>query len=639
MIKFFTIRAKIFWTVLLISILPLLAIMVFGKSEIERALIVSQGGKFTEFASNASQKVDQLLYTRKTDLEGFAKNQALNQLINSKNYDQVSEQLRLWKRDYGVYAALYFVNNDGVILAASESTAVGRSVVNETWYQHLSNPAEYAQTLVSSDDLKVTASVGELAYDSLTANYSVNFSIPIFSQSKNNIDQSGLLISRLNWSELYNVTSSVRVHDSNQDRKNYAVLINSKGQLLSGPGFLLNEESRAKEMQVLYAINYKDKRWSAADAALRGKKGYLVQSGDAFNSLLVGYASTNGYLDFPGLGWAIMIIQDTSETFAVLNQLYYIIATVFACLFIAAFGSSWALAAKFRKRLQTIFVFIDSIRKGYLSERLQLGGSDELADLAKKMNSATESIQSLVEQERSARINAEASNNKKGIFLGDLAEELKRPINNVLEMNDALLVTQLSPDQKTILSSMRKLLTVLIGCANEMRDISRIETGQISLENKPFNLRSVIEEIVEIMGVSASLAGRKLIISYSNDAASDFLSDAVRIHQVITNILSYMLKQTSYQMLYISVVQEPSTSEFAQLQILISDIDYSQQKDKLKFPVRVGEPADRVIDTQAVSEELSTSKRLAELMGGEVGSFSSQNTGATVWLNLKLRLQ
>ena len=639
MINIFSFRSKIFWLILLLAVAPLLAILSFGREEIEGALIVNQGVKFSEFANVTAQKIDQLLYARKTDLETFARDPEFATAVNLNNYDKISEQLRVWKRDYGVYAALYYINNEGKILAASESSAVGRKVNNESWYKQLSRPAEYAQTLIGKDDLKVNASVGDLAYDSLTATYSVNFSCALYSTSQNHIEQAGILVSRLNWSELYNLTSAVRVHEGIQDRRNYAVLIDAKGRLLSGPGFLLSAERRAKEAQVLFAKNYLEQGWSAARAALEGKKGYLVQRFSPLESLLVGYAPSKGYLDFPGLGWAVLVIQDTRDTFAVVERLYLVVLLVFVSMLVAAIFGSWALTAKIQQRFDVAYAFLDNLRKGYLKERVSLVSRDEFGVLATKLNQAGDAIEALYEGEKQARLKAETANNKKGLFLADLAEEIKTPINNALEMNDTLLQTQLNADQRSILTSMRKVLSVLMACANEMRDIARIETGQVSMDVKPFDLSAVIAEIVEIVAISAGHAGKQIVINYPPEVLKRFQSDAVRIHQLVTNLLSYVIKRTAQSSVYITVFQEELSANKAAIRIVIADRDYRQQKDKLKHLFQGTKDTDADLDHQVVSEELSTSKRLAELMGGEVGAvMTSTGGGSVVWLALLLEL-
>ena len=637
-----SIRNKLILTVCFATIVPFSCLFWGAQQGAKESLIVATGTKFEELANYTINALDQLLYVRRLDLENLRKNPLLQDAKSPESLLKISEALKTWKRDYGVYSALYLINNDGKIVASSENTTIGKNVENEIWYQNSLQLLNYSPPMVEKDNSnKVQAVIGDLEYDSLSGSYGINFAIPILSSNPNNIEQLGILVSRLNWSEIYNITNSIRVANGTQNEKSYAITINKNGQIVTGPGFLLpgeTETDKNKNPEVLFSQNLKDRNWLAVTKALSGEKGYSSEKylGDTF---VVGYSDSSGYLDFKGLGWSVLVIQNTSETFAVLNEKTRLVIIISVLIILLAIALSFYYGTSIRSRLKELSDYTATLRKGYTKERIPADGSDEVGQLRSDLNSMAESIDQQLEDQRALRAKAEAANRQKGHFLADLAEELRSPLSNMLEMNEALLTTQLSADQRSVLNSIRKTATSVIACANEMRDIAKIETGQLGIENKPFNLKHLVEEVVEVLSISARNMGVSIEMQYDASLPSICLSDTVRLHQLFTNILAHALKYCRQNKMYIMLSSDGLCENVASLRVVIADSTIALNKDRLKHLVTESISSAETPTADAFSPDIATSRRLAELLGGSLGVVLAQDDGMVIWMSLPMPVE
>ncbi len=244
-----------------------------------------------------------------------------------------------------------------------------------------------------------------------------------------------------------------------------------------------------------------------------------------------------------------------------------------------------------------------------------------------------------------ARVYAEQATQAKSAFLASMSHEIRTPLSGVLGMADLLLDTPLSAIQQDYVKTIRNSGDILLTLINDILDFSKMEAEKLELEHLPFDLQENIEHICDLLHPKAASKNLNLIYWIAEDLPLYFLGDAVRLRQILLNIIGNALKFTNQGEVNIRVTKQshfPAAQQAGIMQvcIAISDtgIGIAEHQQARLFQNFTQLELSTTREYGGTGLGLAISKRLIELMGGSIYVNSVVQQGSTFTITLPLPL-
>lgn len=364
----------------------------------------------------------------------------------------------------------------------------------------------------------------------------------------------------------------------------------------------------------------------------------------SINSIEIAYGQTNlgGEGIFYACGkftpwnWKLTVSQPTKELelsllkIAWLTTLVTLLAVVLVSFLMDKVTQHFVISP-----INKIKTATGSIAGNHKKVAIDVTSQDELSELARDVEAMSADIEEYVGR-------AQAANKAKTDFLAVMSHEIRTPLNGIQGLATILLDTPLTDKQKRYASDLKSSAAILANVINDVLDLSKIESGMSEIDVTEFDLDSMLNDLVTLLGTNASANNTRLEYSSRNLSSVLVASDVTKLRQILINLISNAIKFTHKGVVRVSAHLKDEVGTNSQencLVVSVKDSGIGIEADRLAHIFDKFTQSDSSISRQygGTGLGLSIARQLANILGGDINVVSAVGKGSCFTMTVKVR--